>query len=72
MPRRAIDTGTFRTRPASKADCDLEALSLSELKEMQWNVAMAIDTCQVGQKAGARAKGESIDRDLGFWMVLYS
>lgn len=44
MPRRAITTGTFRTRTASMADYDLEALSLSELKKMQNDVAKAIST----------------------------
>ena len=34
LHRRAIDTGTFRTRTAPMANYDLEALSLSELKKM--------------------------------------
>jgi DNA-binding protein H-NS len=44
MPRRAFDTGTFRTGTAPMADYDLAALSLSELKKMQKDVAMAIST----------------------------
>lgn len=52
MPRRAIDTGTFRTRTASMADFDLDALSLGELKKMQ--------------KAEARAKVEALARELGY------
>ena len=43
-PRQAIDTGTFRTRTASMADFGLEALSLSELKKMQKDIAKAIST----------------------------
>jgi DNA-binding protein H-NS len=44
LRRQAIDTGTLRTRTASIADYDLEALSLSELKKMQKDVAKAIST----------------------------
>jgi DNA-binding protein H-NS len=47
------------------ADYDLEALSLSELKKMQKDVAKAISTYQDRQKAEARAKVEVLARDLG-------
>jgi DNA-binding protein H-NS len=48
------------------ADYDLEALSLSELKKMQKDVAKAISTCEDRQKAEARAKVEALARDLGY------
>jgi DNA-binding protein H-NS len=48
------------------ADYDLEALSLSELKKMQKDVAKAISTYQDRQKAEARAKVEALARDLGY------
>ena len=48
------------------ADCDLEALSLSELKKLQKDVARAISTYQDRQKAEARAKVEAVARDLGY------
>ena len=48
------------------ADFDLEALSLSELKKMQKDVAKAISTFEDRQKAEARAKVEALARDLGF------
>jgi DNA-binding protein H-NS len=48
------------------ADFDLEALSLSELKKMQKDVAKAISTYQDRQKAEARAKVEAFARDLGY------
>ena len=48
------------------ADYDLEALSLSELKKMQKDVAKAISTYQDRQKAEARAKLETLARDLGY------
>ena len=48
------------------ADCDLEALSLSELKKMQKDVAKAISTYEDRQKAEARAKAEALARDLGY------
>ena len=41
------------------ADYDLEALSLSELKKMQKDVAKAISTFEDRQKAEARAKVET-------------
>ena len=66
MPRRAIDTGTFRTRTASMADYDLEALSLPELKKMQKDIARAISSYEDRQKAEARAKVEALARDLGY------
>jgi DNA-binding protein H-NS len=48
------------------ADCDLEALSLGELKKMQKDVAKAISTYQDRQKAEARAKVDALARDLGY------
>ena len=48
------------------ADFDLEALSLSELKKMQKDVAKAISTFEDRQKAEARAKVEAFARDLGY------
>lgn len=48
------------------ADFDLEALSLSELKKMQKDVAKAITTFEDRQKAEARAKVEALARDLGY------
>lgn len=66
MPRRAIDTGTFRTRTASMADYDLEALSLPELKKMQKDIARAISSYEDRQKAEARAKVEALARELGY------
>lgn len=48
------------------ADYDLGALSLSELKKMQKDVARAISTFEDRQKAEARAKVEALARDLGF------
>ena len=48
------------------ADFELEALSLSELKKMQKDVAKAISTFEDRQKAEARAKVEAFARDLGY------
>jgi DNA-binding protein H-NS len=48
------------------ADYDLEALSLTELKKMQKDVAKAISTFEDRQKAEARAKVEALARDLGY------
>ena len=48
------------------ADCDLEPLSLGELKKMQKDVAKAIATFEDRQKAEARAKVEPVARDLGY------
>ena len=48
------------------ADYDLEALSLTELKKMQKDVAKAIYTYQDRQKAQARAKAEAFARDMGY------
>mgnify|MGYP005846259233 CR=1 FL=1 len=66
MSRRAIDTGPFKTRTAPIADDNLEALSLSELKKMQNDVAKATSTFEDRQKAEDRAKVESLARDLGY------
>ena len=51
------------------ADYDLEALSLSELKKMQKDVAKAISTYEDRQKAEARAKVEAFARDLGYTLA---
>jgi len=48
------------------ADYDLEALSLSELKKMQKDIAKAIATFEDRQKAEARTKVEALARDLGY------
>ena len=48
------------------ADFDLEALSLTELKKMQKDIAKAISTFEDRQKADARAKVEAFARDLGY------
>ena len=48
------------------ADYGLEALSLSELKKMQKDVAKAITTFEDRHKAEARAKVEALARDLGY------
>lgn len=48
------------------ADFDLEALSLSELKKLQKDIAKAISTYQDRQKAEARARVEALARDLGY------
>ena len=51
------------------ADFDLGALSLSELKKMQKDVAKAIATFEDRQKAEARAKVEALARNLGYSLV---
>jgi DNA-binding protein H-NS len=48
------------------ADFDLEALSLSELKKMQKDVAKAISTYQDRLKAEARTNVEAAARELGY------
>ena len=48
------------------ADYDLEALSLSELKKMQNDVAKAIATFEDRHKVEARANVEASARDLGY------
>jgi len=48
------------------ADYDLEALSLSELKEMQKDVAKAISSYEDRQKTEARAKVDALARELGY------
>ena len=48
------------------ADYDIEALSLTELKKMQKDVAKAIATFEDRQKAEARAKVEAVALDLGY------
>ena len=48
------------------ANYDLEALSLTELKKMQKDIAKAISTFEDRQKAEARAKVEAFARDLGY------
>ena len=51
------------------ADYDLEALSLSELRKMQNDVAKAIATFEDRQKAEAREKVEMLAKDLGFTLA---
>jgi DNA-binding protein H-NS len=51
------------------ADYDLEALSLSELKKMQKDVAKAISNYEDRRKAEARAKVEALARDLGYTLA---
>lgn len=48
------------------ADFDVEALSLSELKKMQKDIAKAVSTYEDRQRAEARAKVEALARDLGY------
>ena len=48
------------------ADCDLEALSLTELKKLQKDLAKAISTFEDRQKADARAEVEALAREMGF------
>ena len=48
------------------ADYDLEALSLSDLKKMQKDIAKAISTYQDRQKAEARAKVEAFAKEMGY------
>ena len=48
------------------ADFDLEALSLSELKKMQKDIAKAISTFEDRQKAEARTKVEAVAREMGY------
>lgn len=45
---------------------ELSTLSLDELKQLQKDVAKAIDTFEARQKADAHAKLEALARDLGF------
>lgn len=49
--------------PHPTTDCDLEALTLSELKNMQKDVAEAISTFEDHQNAEARAKVEASARE---------
>ncbi len=48
------------------ADYHFEALSLSDLKKMQKDVAKAISTFEDRQKAEARAKVEAVAREMGY------
>ena len=48
------------------ADYDLEALSLTELKKLQKDVAKAISTFEDRQKAAARAEVETLAKEMGF------
>jgi DNA-binding protein H-NS len=48
------------------ADYDLAALSLTELKKMQKDIAKAVSTFEDRQKAKARAKVEAFARELGY------
>ena len=51
------------------ADYDLEALSLSELKKMQKDVAKAISTFEHRQRVEARAKVEALAQELGYTLA---
>jgi len=62
MPRRVSILEHSGHGSHSLADYDLEALSLSELKKMQKEVAKAISTFEDRQKAEARAKVEAFAR----------
>jgi DNA-binding protein H-NS len=48
------------------ADPDLNALSLKELRQLQKDVARAIESYEERQKAEARARLEAMARDLGY------
>ncbi|MGB3278383.1 MAG: H-NS histone family protein [Pseudorhodobacter sp.] len=48
------------------ADFNPEALSLPELKKMQKDIAKAISTFEDRQKAKARARVESVAREMGY------
>lgn len=48
------------------ADFELEALSLSELKKLQKDIAKAISTFEDRQKTEARAKVDALARELGY------
>jgi len=47
-------------------DLDLNALSLKELRQLQKDVAKAIDSFEERQKAEARAKLEAMAKDMGY------
>jgi len=47
-------------------DYDLEALSLTELRKLDKDVAKAISTFEDRQKADARAKVEAFSREMGY------
>jgi DNA-binding protein H-NS len=47
-------------------DYDLEALSLTELRKLDKDVAKAISTFEDRQKADARAKVEAFLREIGY------
>lgn len=48
------------------ADFDLEALSVTELRKLQKDIAKAITTYEDRQKAEARAKVDAFARELGY------
>ena len=48
------------------ADYDLEALSLTELKKLQKDIAKAISTFEDRQKAKAHAEVAAMAREMGF------
>ena len=66
LPRWDIDTGKSRTRTAPTTAFHLEVLTLSELKNMQKDVAEAISTFENHQNAEARAKVDASARDLDY------
>ena len=47
-------------------DLDLDSMTLSELKQLQNSIAKAISDFEDRKLAEARAKVESVARDLGF------
>ena len=48
------------------ADFNLEAMSLKELRQLQKDLAKAISTYEDRQKAEARAKLDSIAKEMGY------
>lgn len=65
LPRWDTDTGKSKTRTVPTADFDIEAPTLSELKNLQKGVAKAISTHQDWQKAEARALDEALAQNQG-------
>jgi len=55
----------IRDKRLRTADCDFEALSLKELKQLQKDVAKAIFTHKDRQKSEASATVEAIAREMG-------
>ena len=51
------------------ANIDLNELSLKELRQLQKDVARAIDSFEERQKAEARTKLEAMARDMGYTLA---